>query len=125
MRIAKMSGGMGMHGMFGGPLMGMPAVSAPTKKKKQPSGDKARSDEVEPSPASPRAPPVPMMMALPGLFNAKSPPGEGAPRLGPEDEAGHDDEDGSHTQTPLQTPSSPRKSFVANSCLLAWSDGRG
>jgi len=68
-RMAKMSGGMGMYGMFGAPMPG----SAPPKKKKstgasdsRPSGEYGSED----TPAgSTRAPPVPM----PGLSRVRSP----------------------------------------------------
>ncbi|KKY21508.1 putative sh3 domain protein [Phaeomoniella chlamydospora] len=70
-RMAKMSGGMGMMGMFGTPG-GMPAPGAARKSK--PSGDSAKntsgSQEAE-RPAA-RAPPVPLM-ALPGMSRTKSP----------------------------------------------------
>jgi hypothetical protein len=66
-RMAKMSGGMGMHGMFGA----MPMPSAPPKKKStgtsdRPSGEYGSEDA---SPTSSRAPPVPM----PGLSRVRSP----------------------------------------------------
>lgn len=72
-RMAKMSGGMGMHGMFG-PPGGMPMPSAsPTaatrKKKASATSEKQHSGEYnygDGSPTSTRAPPVPTM-ALPGL----------------------------------------------------------
>ncbi|KXJ85840.1 hypothetical protein Micbo1qcDRAFT_237316 [Microdochium bolleyi] len=69
-RMAKMSGGMGMgmmgmHGMLGMP----PPPAAPAKKKKAPAPIEHRSSEhAEDAPVSPRgAPPVPIMMALPGM----------------------------------------------------------
>jgi hypothetical protein len=60
-RMAKMSGGMGMVGMFGGP-MPMPGPSLPTRKKTE------RSYE-EPSSPTAHAPPVPMI-PLPGMTRA-------------------------------------------------------
>lgn len=68
-RMAKMSGGMGFHGMFGAPA---PAASAPAKKKKAPKAEQSPVDEEEEeeeqkSPASRAAPPIPTMMALPGM----------------------------------------------------------
>ncbi|KFY13431.1 hypothetical protein V492_03277 [Pseudogymnoascus sp. VKM F-4246] len=75
-RMAKMSGGMGMHGMFGPPGgMPMPMAAAP-KKKKAASGDSSRPsgeyDQDEASPTSSRAPQVPVM-ALPGLSKVRTP----------------------------------------------------
>ncbi|TVY52712.1 SH3 domain-containing protein C23A1.17 [Lachnellula cervina] len=72
-RMAKMSGGMGMHGMFGGG-MPMPGPPAPPKKKKSISNSEKRSgeygaDDVD-SPTT-RAPPVPMI-PLPGLSKVRS-----------------------------------------------------
>ncbi|TWU75839.1 hypothetical protein ED733_005059 [Metarhizium rileyi] len=67
-RMAKMSGGMGFHGMFGTP---MPAVArVPPKKKptKLPEASRADEDDQE---AVPRAvPPIPTPMALPGMGSA-------------------------------------------------------
>ncbi len=70
-RMAKMSGGMGFHGMFGPPGMVMGAP-APPKKKKVPTPER-RSSEIAGEPASPRAaaPPIPTMMALPGMGRPK------------------------------------------------------
>jgi hypothetical protein len=71
-RMAKMSGGMGMHGMFGG---GMPMPGMAPPKKKQSTGPGAggkRSGEygAEDVPLqAPRAPPVPM----PGMSRVRSP----------------------------------------------------
>jgi hypothetical protein len=65
-RMAKMSGGMGFHGMFGAPMP--PMGGAPPKKKKTPKADPALVEEEEPeAPAARAAPPIPTMMALPGL----------------------------------------------------------
>lgn len=65
-RMAKMSGGMGFHGMFGVPL---PGPGAPPKKKSsapKPEAAPAHEDTVEPhSPLG--APPIPTMMAMPGM----------------------------------------------------------
>lgn len=74
-RMAKMSGGMGMHGMFGPPGgMPMPGM-VPPKKKKSTGASEARSTghEADDVPtASTRAPPVPMI-PLPGLSQVRSP----------------------------------------------------
>ena len=72
-RMAKMSGGMGMHGMFG-PPGGMPMPGMlPPKKKKATSSSEARSSgqAADDAPAA-RAPPVPMI-PLPGLSKVRSP----------------------------------------------------
>lgn len=74
-RMAKMSGGMGMAGMFGGP--GLPPIGA--KKAKQNSGaSNKRSLEGEAmASASPPQQPVPIMalpgMTMPGLSKVRSP----------------------------------------------------
>lgn len=77
-RMAKMSGGMGMHGMFGPPggmPMPMAGAGAAPKKKKATSSDSRPSGEYgydESSPTSSRAPQVPVM-ALPGLSKVRTP----------------------------------------------------
>ena len=67
-RMAKMSGGMGMYGMFGAPK---PAAPPPPPKKKQSTSDSRPSGEYASEDTSPvtRAPPVPM----PGLSRVRSP----------------------------------------------------
>jgi myosin tail region-interacting protein MTI1 len=72
-RMAKMSGGMGMHGIFGSPGM-MPMGGLPPPKKKKTAQTESHSAEQEPEEASPSsraAPPIPMMIALPGMTNTK------------------------------------------------------
>lgn len=65
-RMAKMSGGMGMHGMFGPPGgMPMPGPSLPPKKKSSGTSDKKQVDVDTPIA---RAPPVPM----PGMSRVTS-----------------------------------------------------
>ncbi len=69
-RMAKMSGGMGLHGIFGPPaMMPMPgAPPAPPKKKKtMTASDRRPSEPSEDAPPSASAPPIPTMMALPGM----------------------------------------------------------
>ncbi|KAB8297684.1 hypothetical protein EYC80_001492 [Monilinia laxa] len=72
-RMAKMSGGMGMHGMFGG---GMPMAAPLPPKKKKPTlpipkrGSTAGLDSIVSPIAS--APPVPMI-PLPGMSRVRSP----------------------------------------------------
>ena len=65
-RMAKMSGGMGMAGMFG-PPGGLPSRSS--AKSKVPSGERKDSAASE---SSSRAPPVPVM-AMPGMQKVRSP----------------------------------------------------
>ncbi|KAM0187972.1 hypothetical protein ACHAPA_002622 [Fusarium lateritium] len=71
-RMAKMSGGMGFHGMFGAPK---PAPAPPPKKKKAPKPERTSIDEnmEGSSPASYAAPPVPAMMPLPGFGGPSKP----------------------------------------------------
>lgn len=67
-RMAKMSGGMGMMGLFGPPAGGMPGMSgAGARKPKTPGESEKRPAEPEAEPTSPaNAPPVPMV-PLPGM----------------------------------------------------------
>ena len=94
-RMAKMSGGMGMMGIFG-PAGGIPSAS--TARKPKPSSEesqrRASSGHGHEEPAA-RAPPVPIM-ALPGLYRTKSPETEG-------DEMESDAEDPSSRATPRGT----------------------
>ncbi|KAH8678961.1 hypothetical protein BGZ60DRAFT_525695 [Tricladium varicosporioides] len=73
-RMAKMSGGMGMHGMFGPPGgMGMPMPGpAPPKKKKSTSEKKSGEYGSEDRPSNISAPPVPMI-PMPGMSRVRSP----------------------------------------------------
>lgn len=75
-RMAKMSGGMGMHGMFGPPSgMPLPAQGLPKKKKSSASSEKAQPNEYRADSASlpsTRAPPLPGI-PLPGMTRARSP----------------------------------------------------
>lgn len=64
-RMARLGGGMGMPGMFGMPMPGAPP-SLPAKKKKAAPTERRESEDSQPT-VSPRAPPVPMMMPLPGM----------------------------------------------------------
>ncbi|KAI1083576.1 hypothetical protein F5B20DRAFT_411262 [Whalleya microplaca] len=72
-RMAKMSGGMGFQGMFGPPGMMSMGGPAPPKKPKPALPPGRRSVDIAERPSSPRmaAPPVPTMMALPGLGKQK------------------------------------------------------
>ncbi|CAG8948552.1 unnamed protein product [Penicillium salamii] len=67
-RMAKMSGGMGMMGLFGPPGGGMPGMSGPGAARTKP-----KAAEPEEEPTSPvNAPPVPMV-PLPGMNMATKP----------------------------------------------------
>jgi hypothetical protein len=83
-RMAKMSGGMGFHGMFGAP---MPAPAPPPKKKKPaPKPEQSSVDDSisEASPTSQGAPPVPAMMPLPGFGGPSKPEEPAHPEREPE-----------------------------------------
>ncbi|OAA57020.1 sh3 domain containing protein [Niveomyces insectorum RCEF 264] len=71
-RMAKMSGGMGMMGMQG--MQGLFGAPPPIKKKKALASERHTSEAVEEAVSSPsqRAPPVPVMMALPGMTARRS-----------------------------------------------------
>ncbi|KAF4766354.1 hypothetical protein HAV15_010783 [Penicillium sp. str.  len=74
-RMAKMSGGMGMMGLFGPPAGGMPGMSSAggARKAKTPGESEKRLGELESEPTSPaNAPPVPMI-PLPGMNVASKP----------------------------------------------------
>lgn len=73
-RMAKMSGGMGMMGMFGGG-MPMPGPALPTRRKPSGTSEKKLSNEYareEATSQSGQAPPVPSI-PLPGLTRMRSP----------------------------------------------------
>ncbi|KAF4122970.1 myosin tail region-interacting protein MTI1 [Geosmithia morbida] len=90
-RMAKMSGGMGFHGMFGVPV---PGAGAPSKKK-APKPEAAPVQEEEAEEPTARAPqPIPAMMALPGM---------GGPRKSSED-AGRRSEDSVASQHSAASP---------------------
>ncbi|EHK19024.1 uncharacterized protein TRIVIDRAFT_213888 [Trichoderma virens Gv29-8] len=65
-RMAKMSGGMGFHGMFGAPPVPPMGGGLPKKKAPKPPTKSATTREEDVTPP-PHAPPVPTMMALPGM----------------------------------------------------------
>jgi len=119
-RMAKMSGGMGMPGMF----MPFPGPAAPKKKKptapKEPTYDQ---EEEEPAAASRAAPPVPTMMALPGMSHARrsedaqqpeadepEPTPRAPPPAVPTRQPIGDDDDENRQQTRTFTSSNPSKS---------------
>ncbi|KAI1265563.1 hypothetical protein F5Y18DRAFT_39324 [Xylariaceae sp. FL1019] len=68
-RMAKMSGGMGMAGMFGPP--GMMPLAGGARKPKPPAPVERRPSELSEGPSSPRMAPPPMMVALPGMRQPK------------------------------------------------------
>ena len=97
-RMARIAGGMtGMAGIFGGPMPGSGAPAPPRKKKSV-----AEASEEAGSPGG-HAPPVPMMMALPGMSRPKSP--EGKPQEEPSQ--GPESEEESEMATPQQENSPP------------------
>ncbi|KAM4058987.1 SH3 domain-containing protein [Hirsutella rhossiliensis] len=129
-RMAKMSGGMGFHGMFGAPVP--PTAMAPPKKK----APKAEADPTaegaeETSPISRAAPPIPTPMALPGMGGSRASeetkragqdeaalPSRAAPPPLPSravDDDGHgqledqDEEDEATTPAPPPEPKAPRR----------------
>ena len=106
-RMAKMSGGMGFHGMFGPPGMAMGGAALPKKKAPPPPPPvDRRSSEVADAPSSPRgAPPIPTMMALPGMGQQR--PREEAEAV--ETEQGETTEE---TITPVATVTSLRTDVV-------------
>ncbi|OKL57154.1 hypothetical protein UA08_07638 [Talaromyces atroroseus] len=85
-RMAKMSGGIGMMGMFGG---GMPGMYGGAKKAK-PAEDAGGKQEEEPESTVPttHAPPVPIM-ALPGMNISKPEPISSPKEVSKEDEYGN------------------------------------
>lgn len=95
-RMAKMSGGMGFHGMFGPPGMVPMGGPATAKKPKASSPSERRSSEfATEGPSSPRmtAPPVPTMIPIPGM---------GKPRQQEEEATESDhDEPGGQEITPV------------------------
>ncbi|KAF1809264.1 hypothetical protein P152DRAFT_442178 [Eremomyces bilateralis CBS 781.70] len=94
-RMAKLSGGMGMAGMFG-----MPAPAGAPKKKKP--SEKILEEEAEPAPAPSSAPRVPMI-PIPGMGAPRAPeePSESSPA---HDE---DDDDDAETIAQEEPPSRP------------------
>lgn len=100
-RMAKMSGGMGMAGMLGMP---MPGLAAPAKKKKAPAALERRESEAPeglPSPSF-HAPPVPSMVALPGLAIRRS-----EDRTAEESTRSRREEEEDDDETPSQSAVSP------------------
>lgn len=125
-RMARLGGGMGMPGMFGMPMPGAGAPALPPKKKKaSTSSEKPRASEDSQSVSSPRAaPPVPTMMALPGM---------GRPKQAQEEPAAEEEED--VQPTPRSPPSGKisskpqsnievKANIVLSSCCRRWRTSR-
>ncbi|KAI1386295.1 uncharacterized protein F4822DRAFT_409559 [Hypoxylon trugodes] len=118
-RMAKMSGGMGMmgmHGMFGAPAMMPPSAPASAKKPKASPPTERRSSEIQEAPSSPRmaVPPVPTMMALPGMGKSKQQEEEETAESEHEEPGGQDttpvvsaQPTGSIVEPPLKGPGAP------------------
>ena len=118
-RMAKMSGGMGMMGMFG-PAGGMPSAGSARKPKpsSEESGRHVSGGHSQEETAA-RAPPVPIM-ALPGMSRTKSPEAEA-------EEMESDIEDPSSRATPkgamasamsqeeIEAPAPPKRSSTGRS----------
>ncbi|KAH9432640.1 hypothetical protein MCOR27_004342 [Pyricularia oryzae] len=104
-RMAKMSGGMGMAGMFGMP---MPGLGVPAKKKKASVAVERRDSEGPEGMPSPglHAPPVPAMVALPGLATRRS-EDRAAEEVALAPAAPKDEEEEDHAETPSQSAQSP------------------
>ncbi|EFX05355.1 sh3 domain containing protein [Grosmannia clavigera kw1407] len=110
-RMAKMSGGMGMmgmrgmQGMFGGP------PPPPMMKKKMPvvTPERRSSEATEETVAAARAPPVPAMMALPGLAMRRSEdkPAAASPVEAPRAASPAQDTEESGSQPASTSPRSP------------------
>lgn len=108
-RMAKMSGGMGLPGMPGIPLFGAPPPIMPKKKKPAPEKTVEEPEELP----SPRAPPVPTMMALPGMSRPQPDP-QPQPQQQQQDES-EEEEDESRLRTPHQETAPGRMSTTAGS----------
>ena len=128
-RMAKMSGGMGFHGMFGAP-MPAPGPAPPKKKKSKPDPAPVEEEEEEAedvSTAQRSAPPIPTAMALPGMGGPRKsldepieddapplirapPPPPRQTQLATEDE--DDDEEEDNDLTPAPTATAPLGMFA-------------
>ncbi|KAH8681435.1 hypothetical protein BX600DRAFT_505123 [Xylariales sp. PMI_506] len=106
-RMAKMSAGMGGMGMMGmhNPFAAPLASSSATKKK--PPVERRTSMHPDDDVTSPRmaAPPVPTMMALPGM-SQKKPKEEDEEEVEPEEEESAGDEDATPVAAPVPEPPS-------------------
>lgn len=135
-RMAKMSGGMGFHGMFGGPA----PPGAAASKKKTPKAETASIVEGEEatSPISRAAPPIPTPMAMPFVGNLRlhhepthpeegeaARPSRGAPPplpTRPADDADQDEDEEEEATTPA--PIAEPKSMSEASQLNIWPANR-
>ncbi|KAK2616845.1 assembly of actin patch protein [Conoideocrella luteorostrata] len=100
-RMAKMSGGMGFHGMFGAPAP--PAAKSPPKRKPSKSAEPSAIEEEayeSTSRVQAQAPPIPTPMAFPSLGNAPA-PGRS------HQEKGDDEEDYGDEPTPIPSRGAP------------------
>ncbi|KAF4583226.1 SH3 domain protein [Ophiocordyceps camponoti-floridani] len=105
-RMAKMSGGMGFHGMFGAP---MPPPAGLRKKSSKPEASTG-TDEAT-SPVTRAAPPIPTLMALPGM-GSKAPEEEASSRVAgapsipgrPVETSSRDEEEEEEAKTPAAVP---------------------
>ncbi|GKT47321.1 SH3 domain-containing protein [Colletotrichum spaethianum] len=93
-RMAKMSGGMGMHGMFGIP-MGAPAIPKKKKTADRPAETSPTGEREEETTSPVSRVPVPGMMALPGM---------GAPRRQEEPAAADEPEPPTSPRAPPPPP---------------------
>lgn len=101
-RMARIAGGMGgmggMGAMFGGPV----PTGAPAPPKKKKTDRQAMEASEEPTSPTTHAPPVPMMMALPGMSRVKS--NESQPR---DDTEPEEEDDETELRTPHQEHAPP------------------
>ena len=95
-RMAKMSGGMGFHGMFGAPMPPGATRPPPKRKPSKPAEPGPADDEAE-QVTSRAAPPVPTPMVLPGMGGAL---GAGRVDRRDEDDDSEDEEDEPATRVP-------------------------
>jgi len=110
-RMARIAGGMtGMAGIFGGPMPGSGAPAPPRKKKSVAEKQATETAEDASSPGG-HAPPVPMMMALPGMSRTKS--SEERPQEELTEEPELDEE--SETETPYQENAPPACEYCLGS----------
>ncbi|KND92123.1 SH3 domain-containing protein C23A1.17 [Tolypocladium ophioglossoides CBS 100239] len=117
-RMAKMSGGMGFHGMFGAPAP--PTAAVPKKKTSKAEAASIAEGEEASSPISRAAPPIPTPMAMPFMGSLRlhhepthleedepARPSRGAPPrvpTRPADDADQDEEEEEEATTPAPIP---------------------
>ncbi|KAI8624518.1 hypothetical protein F5Y19DRAFT_312291 [Xylariaceae sp. FL1651] len=117
-RMAKMSGGMGMAGMFGPPGL-LSLGGGPPPKKPKPAIIERRPSEFSEGPTSPKmgAPPIPTMMALPGMGKQK-PVGEETPEPELEEETAREEVTPIPTNNQTSPISDPISQITKNSPLV-------